>query len=290
VHPAGLSKRWDESFPRESAEDFTLKVMEANPTFSYKFCDKFAMGAGLRLLYADGEVRSYRNIGLGARRDLEGDTTEFGYNLAATLRPTTQWTVSATYRSKVDLDLEGDARLHALDGSTYNGYAAVSVPVPAVLTVATAYTFDRTTVEFAYDKTFWNAYDKLDFNYSYALAGWLAPFDTPVAKNWVNTEAFRIGVTHRCTERLTAMAGFAMDRTPVPDYTLGFELPDADALIYSLGARYRYSDQLDFGLAYLYDHKASRTIPAAAGNLSGINGTFDDGGAHLLSVAAQYKF
>jgi len=291
THPAGLSKRWDAAYPRRSAEDFTLKVTEANPTVSYQFCDRFALAAGARLLYATGEVRSFRDYGGGliARRDLEGDTTEWGYNLALTAKPIEAWTVSATYRSGVNLDLEGDARLAAPAAPPYSGYAAVRVPVPAVLTLATAYTFDRTTVELTYDKTFWNAYDKLDFNYSYALSGNLLAFDNPVPKNWVNTEAYRIGVTHQLNDSWTLMAGFAIDRNPVPDNTLGFELPDADARLYSCGARYKYSDQLDLGVGYLYDDKESRTIPANAGN-STIDGTFTDGGAHLLSVAAQYKF
>ncbi len=289
TNPAGLSKRWDDPFAQQSAKDFTLRVTEANPTVSYRINDYLAVAGGVRFIYASGEVRSFRSLGGGlvASRDLEGDTTEWGYNLAVTAKPTPAWTLAATYRSEIDLDLEGDAVLLAAV-APYSGYATVRVPVPAVLSLATSYTFGRTTVELDYDKTFWNAYNQLDFNYSQPLTGYLLGFDTPVAKNWVNAEAYRIGVSHQVNDQWTLMAGFAIDRTPVPDNTLGFELPDSDSKIYACGARYRWNDRLELGIAYLYNDKESRTVPA--GSNATIDGTFSDGGARLLTLAARYTF
>lgn len=286
VHPYGLSKRWDNAaLPKKTAEEFTLKVFEFNPTISYKINDKFSVAGGARMLYSDGKVKS-NNLNI-ATRDLEGDSTDFGYNLAISYLPCTNVSLGATYRSKVDLTIEGNAKLqNTLVPATYNGYAEVMVPAPAVLTLAAAYTWNDTTFEFNYDKTYWSAYDKLDFNYDSSLHAGLAAFDTPVAKNWVNTDAFRIGITHRCTKELTAMVGFAIDKNPVPDNTLGFELPDSDAKLYSIGAQYRYSDRLVVGAAYLYDDKESRSVT----NSGGINGTFDSAAAHLVTVGLRYDF
>ena len=58
VFPAGLAKRWQDPFPRTFAEEFSLTVVEANPTVSYKFCSYFSAAAGVRLLYGDATVRS----------------------------------------------------------------------------------------------------------------------------------------------------------------------------------------------------------------------------------------
>lgn len=283
VHPFGLSKRWDNAFPRATAEEFTLKVFEFNPTVSYKINDKLSVAAGARMLYSDGKIKSNNN-GL-ATRDLAGDSTDYGYNLALSYLPCQNVSLAATYRSKVNLNIEGDARL-TLGPFSYNGYAEVMVAAPAVLTLATAYTWNKTTFEFNYDKTYWSAYDKLDFNYAANLNPGLAAFDAAVAKNWSNADAFRFGITHRCTKEWTAMAGFAIDKNPVPDSTLGFELPDSDAKLYSLGARYQYNDQLILGAAYLYDDKESRSVT----NSGGINGTFKEMSAHLVTLGAQYTF
>lgn len=303
--PAGLSKRWQDAFPRISAEDFTLKVMELNPSVAWQSCEKFSIAGGVRIIRAEGEVRSYGTVPVPGpttatiRRDLEGETTEYGYNLAATLKPTQELSLSVTYRSKVNLNLEGDATLWSdaipaipLPATTLSRTASVSVPVPAVLNLAAAYTFDKTTVELTYDKTYWSAYENLDFNYNAPLVHpvLVSAFDDAKAKNWSNANTYRIGVTHKCTDKWTAMLGFAIDENPVPDNTLGFELPDSDSKIYSIGTRYKYNDNLDVGIAYLYCDKESRSIPAAAANSSSINGTFDDGGAHMFSLGFQYNF
>ena len=40
---------------------------------------------------------------------MEGDTTEWGWNVALAVKPMEKLNISATYRSKVDLDFEDDA-------------------------------------------------------------------------------------------------------------------------------------------------------------------------------------
>jgi len=287
VIPAGLSKRWDAAYPMATAEEFTLKVYELNPNVSYKINDMISLGAGFRAVYADGTVKSYSSA---ASRDMDGDTTEYGYNLALTVKPVSSLTVAATYRSKIDLDIEGDAILN-VGGIPYRGGANVSVPLPAVLTFGAAYTFGKSTIELVYDKTFWDAYDKLDFNYDTALTFPLSLFDTAIPKNWTNTDSYRIGFTYQVDDKLKLMAGFAIDKTPAPDETLGFELPDSDALIYSIGGQYKKSKNLDFGIAYLYDHKEDRTVANRSLTApTAPNGTFSGNGAHLLTVAMEYRF
>ena len=67
------------------------------------------------------------------------------------------------------------------------------------------------------------------------------------------------------------MAGFAIDKNPVPDQTLGFELPDSDARIYSCGLRYQPTDNLTIGAAYLFDDKESRTVPTNANSITALS-------------------
>ena len=90
-----------------------------------------------------------------ASRNMDGDTTAFGYNLAVTARPVKNMNIALTYRSNMNLDLEGDANLLTsasfVGSPTYSGGAEVSVPLPAVLAIAVSYSFDRLTVELEYD-------------------------------------------------------------------------------------------------------------------------------------------
>lgn len=283
--PAGLSKRWDESYPKRTADEFTLKVIEVNPTASYLVNDQFSVGFGLRGVYTDGVVRSDFPAATTSR-DLSGDSIDFGYNLALSYKPIKDLTLAATYRSKVDLTVEGEATLTGFGGTSYLGRgASVTIPLPASLAIATAYTMDKTTVEFVFERTYWSSYKNLDFNYDYALTGSLATFDTPIAKNWKDVNAYRIGISHQWSDTLKLMAGFAIDKTPVPNNTLGFELPDSDAKLYSVGFEYKLSQNLKMGLAYLYDDKEDKTVSNGT-----VNGTFTDSSAHLLTASLKYKF
>lgn len=291
VAPGGLSKRWDESFGKASAEEFTLKVIEVNPTASYKVSDEFAVGFGLRGVYSDGIVKSNYNA-VSVSRDLTGDSIDFGYNLAMTYKPLSNLSLAATYRSKVDLTVEGEATLTG-GGDIYNGSASVTIPLPASLALAVAYRMDKTTVEFVFERTYWSAYENLDFNYGSALANatLIGSFDNPKDKLWKDVNAYRIGITHQYSDALKLMAGFAIDKNPAPDSTVGFELPDSDAKLYSVGFEYKLDKQMSIGLAYLYDVKEKRSVNNFTGAPSTApSGTFTDAAAHLVTASLKYKF
>lgn len=288
--PAGLAKRWEDPFPKTFSEEFSLKVFDINPSLSYKFCDRFAIAAGARAVFAEGTVKSAGQVASGviASRDLEGDAWEAGYNLALTVRPLEKMNLSVTYRSKVDLGIEGDARLYTSAGpSTYIGDSGVEIPLPAILAVAVSYTFfDRLTVELEYDRTYWSDYEYLDFTYPSALRNPVLAmaFDSPKDKHWQDSDAWRLSASYELNPNLTLMAGFAIDENPVPESTLGFELPDSDALLYSVGVKYKLNQDIELGAAYLYDDKESRDV-----NNGTISGRFDEASAHLFTVGVTYK-
>jgi long-chain fatty acid transport protein len=85
------------------------------------------------------------------------------------------------------------------------------------------------------------------------------------------------------------MLGLAYDETPVPNDTIGFEMPDSDAYIGSIGVRWAVNDELDLGAALLYDEKKERTVTPTADN-HGIDGTFSGSNAILVSLGLGYRF
>ena len=128
--------------------------------------------------------------------------------------------------------------------------------------------------------------ENLDFDYDRSIGGLAPYFDAAKPKNWKDVNAYRIGISHQWSDTLKLMAGFAIDKTPVPSSTLGFELPDSDAKLYSVGFEYKVTQNLKMGLAYLYDDKEERS----ATNSAGVNGKFTDSAAHLLTASFKYKF
>ncbi len=288
--PAGLSKRWDATTPKMTAEEFTLQVIEFNPTVAFALCDTVDFGFGFRVLSTSGVVKASR-AGVYAQ-DMTGSSIDYGYNLALNSHPIPELSLAMTYRSKVDLGVEGNADLYHRGGviqddplPTFAGNysASVSVPVPAVLALAGAYSFTTgTTLELTYERTYWSAYKNLNFDYTNAMAEGF--FGASKPKNWEDTNTYRIGLTQKY-DKWTAMAGIAYDETPVPESTLGYELPDSDAWIVSLGGKYKMDERWTLGLAGLVDMKEDREVHNAS-----INGEFSNAKAYLVTAGIEYKF
>jgi long-chain fatty acid transport protein len=287
VTPAGLSKRWHEQPGKTYAHEFTLETVEVNPSVAVALGEKVSVAAGARLLYSSGVVKSAST----ASRDMSGKSVDYGYNLALSYRPAPAWKMAVTYRSKIDMNVEGDATLYFPDNAdysgtiVYDGEASVTVPLPAALSLAAAYTFgEKTTVEFVYERTFWSVYESLDFDYASSI-GVLSPvFDEEVAKDWVDTNTYRLGVNYM-QGKWTAMAGAVYDETPIPEKTLNFETPDSDAISFSLGGRYRIDETWEIGLAGLYSIRDERSATN-----DNIDGTFRDSRVYLLTAGVEYRF
>ena len=282
VVPGGLTKRWKTSPAKDKAEEFSLTVIEINPTISYAITKSIAIAAGVRIIHSEGVVKSSGTIG----RDMIGESFDYGYNLAFAYKPTKSLDFALTYRSEVDLSEDGTAKLSdATNTVVYDGGASVTVPLPASLSVALAYTLPtKTTVEFVYERNFWSAYSELDFSYAGDIGNLKPYFDDPIKKDWKDTNAYRLGITQDM-DKLTLMAGVVFDETPVPDETVSFELPDSDSLSVSLGVRYDVSKAWNIGMSMLYSMREERTVKN-----DDIDGTFSNSDVLLLGVGVGYKF
>jgi len=280
--PGGLSKRWSDSPAVDKAQEFTLEVVEVNPTAAFKVSEKIAVAVGFRVVYSSGVVKSSSD----ASRDMTGDSFDVGYNLALAYKPTKALEFGVTYRSNIDLHEEGNAKLSIGSAKVYDGGASVTVPLPAALNIAAAYTFESaTTVELVYEKTYWSAYGSLDFDYTSAISPILVPsFDDPIAKDWKDTEAYRLGLTQEL-DGMTLMAGVVLDNSPIPEARMSYELPDSDSVSVSLGGRYDINDKINVGISTLYSMREDRDIKN-----DDIEGTFSNSNVLIVSAGLGYKF
>jgi long-chain fatty acid transport protein len=305
AYPYGLAKEWQQPYPAATTRKFSLLVVEANPSVSYRVSERFSIAGGVRAIYGEGEAKSsitnppFDDLTplSSLTRDVDGDDYGAGYNLAATFRPIPRLSLAATYKSEVTLDLEGDAELRAVAGRTpvarYNGSGNIEVPLPAVFSLAASYSLSDVTIEITWNRTFWSALENLDFEYDQSFLGTVFDgFDRPLRKDWEDSDAVRLGITYQMTKNFVTTLGFAIDNTPVREETLGFELPDSDAYMYCLGLQYNHTEKLGFGLSYMYYHTTSRSVvsQSVGGGLPGIDGTFTDGGAHAVNIGLVYSF
>lgn len=294
TEPYGLAKRWDGIYPEASADKFELQVFEINPTVSYKINKIFSVAAGVRMLYSTATYATDSTLH-GAGLFVNGDATSWGYNLAVSARPDSNSNISVTYRSNVDMDISGNAKFYSSNPLAPSPVAStdgnVTIPAPAVLAVSGAYTFwEKLTVELTWDRTFWSTYKNLDLNFNTTIPPFTTAFGSPIAKNWDDSNAYRIGLTYKATKVTTLMAGFAYDESPIPSKTLGFDLPDSDAYLFSLGARFQVTPQMNLGLGLLYDMKTDRSVNQSPNPALGIDGKFTNSSAFLATVGLSYTF
>ncbi|PSM52127.1 outer membrane transporter (OMPP1/FadL/TodX family) [Campylobacter blaseri] len=302
--PAGLTMKWRDPYPRSLSKLFTVLVIEAAPSISYEINDKLSIAGGVRMLYSKGEARNEvtgaavnprlpKDI-IVAKRDIKGDSIDFGYNLALSYRPTSNLSFGAIYRSKINMTLKGDAQIQSknLTGlPDYDGSASITVPLPAILTLATSYRYNDFTFLFAYDRTYWSALKEFDFNYAVENpAGGI--FDRPVEKNWHDTNTFRFGLAYDYSEKLRLMAGFAIDEKATDNDKVRFELPDTKAYVYSLGGNYKVNEKLDIGVGFLYQDRQKRKVESSDDQVpfNNVVGTFKRSSITFANVSFNYRF
>ncbi len=285
--PYGLAKQWKDPYPALFARKFELEVFDLNPSVAYKVNDYFSLAGGARMIVSTAQAEfggTRPDNGMTYDINLDGDYgVDWGWNLALALKPNENSNISATYRSNVTLNLSGDVNANLM-GMGIATSGDTELPAPAVFTLAGAYTWNALTIELVWDRTFWSEYEDLNLDFGNPMLEG-SPFGAAMPKNWDDTDAFRISAAYDFNDAFTGMLGFAVDSNPAPDETVGFQLPDSDAMLFSIGGRYNINERSSFGLGFLYDYKDSRKVI----NREAV-GEFENAAAFLLSAGFSYKF
>ena len=146
---------------------------------------------------------------------------------------------------------------------------------------------DQLTLEFDAEWTGWSSFDKLDIHFDNPQ---LSAFNNkPSPKNWKDVWAFKLGAQYALNKKLDLRAGYAFDESPIPDSTLGPDLPDTDRHNLSFGMGL-HNDFATLDLAYMWVKFVDRTSNNQDNALlTGQNGTFKSD-AHLFGASVTVKF
>jgi len=296
---SGFEQQWKSNIQQLTAKSTSITTTELNPVFSYKVNDFISIGGGVRAIYSDGKVVNQGGIPIPIApgmsqssevfRKMSGNGYSFGYNLALTLKPIENLKLAVTYRSKTVTELTGHVNMSSsLDNTTYVGKGRVDFTMPAIMYIGLAYTFDKTTLELVYNRLKWSNYKTLHFKVDDIIVSPIlnAAFNTPIMKQWKDSESYRIGITHQFDNKLSLMVGLTYDKSPVPDETISFDLLDTDYLVIGLGAKYQLDKNYTFGLAMLKAEGKKRHI---SNNAGAIEGNFKRS-TTLFNLSLSYSF
>ncbi len=234
-----------------------------------------------------------------------------GYNLAASLKLTEKTTLALTYRSKTHFNMKGKLNANSevplgnmigfANGVNMNANLNLSTDIPDIIRLGLAHQFEKLLAEFVYEHTFWNKADIFEFQYSnqvftdpttgqtitndLILGGVTAADYSAVAmgRGWRNSNAFRLGLTYLYSPKLKLMGSLAYDATPVPQGKNRFGIPDANAYMLGIGARYDlWDNRADVGIAY--------SLALKDNTRSFIQSKDGLGQLHLLTLGLKYRF
>lgn len=324
--PFGLSTEWDDDYEGRylgtSAEVFTTNI---NPAISFRVNDKFSVALGVDVLYLDATLKSKVNQtavytltdlqlsgGMGGAlpplsaplndidQKFEGDGWGAGYNLGMLYKATERISIGATYRSHIDVNIDGDASFTGVNPilaaafPDTDGDADIRLPQQATAAVAVK-PLDNLVVEVGVRWEDWESTDDLTIEFDSPVFGQPASI-TPRA--WNSTWTYNIGGQYRLNETVAINAGYLYGQNAVPSSTFEPLIPDADAHLFTLGTDLTFGPWTVSG-AFGYEHHEDRDKTNQLGDLPGsilagqavgtANGTYETD-IYLVGLSLGYKF
>ena len=273
--PFGLKTDYDSDWVgRYNAIKSDLITVNINPSIAYKLNDRASVGFGVSALYADGELTNALDVGLGdfvsairagtspslpwypgavgtstydSEAKLTGNDWGYGWNVGLLLEPTAVTRFGLHYRSKIDLDIKGDAKI---TGPVLNRKEDAVLPLnlPASAS-ASVYHDINDRVALMLDVTWTNWDEVQEIRVKTDSGQRLSTWD------WDDTIRVAVGGSYRYNNTWLFRTGLAWDETPIPNDSLRSPVvPGNDRTWLTLGANYRYTKQIsfDFGYAHLF--------------------------------------
>lgn len=276
--------------------------VEANLNAAYQLTESVSIGGGVRYIDAEGSfgaVSARDVVLLGVSKGdtlkyMEGDDTAWAWQVGTAWQINENNRIGFTYKSEVDLKLEGTANGHGflLGQPTTKTPGSMNLALPATAELASFHQLnDKLAIHASINWTDWSSFEKLEANLSDRTAPVLIK-----EENWEDNMRYAIGATYQVDSKLVLRTGVAYDESAVSEEHRTATIPETDRLWLSLGAGYQWSEQLNFdaGFTYIFakDAKMYETDPGfGAGDTFG--GAFEGevtGSIWLIGVQANYTF
>ncbi len=308
--PFGLSNKWGNDYEgRYLGTSGEMTSFNINPALSYRITDQLSLAAGLDMVYVDTELSSMVNqsaVGTLLPSELGGPLAEilpdveqnfsgegwgYGFNLGALFKATDRVSIGMAYRSKVDVDLDGDLSFANVDPRLTlllpNSIASAGITLPAQFTTGIAFKAnDGLLIEVGARWEDWDANDKLFLDVEFGT-------DITQIRNWHSTWAYNIGANYKLSEKVALNFGYLYGENAVPDSTFEPIIPDSDAHLFTIGSDLTCGSWTLSG-AFGYEYHDSRNKTNTLGDPFGTpettaNGEYDTD-IYLVGLSLGYKF
>ncbi|EPM5583195.1 outer membrane protein transport protein [Vibrio vulnificus] len=287
---------------------------EANLNLAYQLNEQFSIGGGVRYIIAEGSFGATapkNNIVdkhpiTGAPISLpqgttlkymEGDDTAWGWQVGSAWQINENHRVGFTYKSEVELKLEGHAEGvgfgfgTTIPKSRDNGYMYLTLPATAELASFHQLT-EKLAMHASFNWTDWSSFEKLEAHMETA--------GTQMVKEeyWEDNYRFAVGATYQLQPKLALRTGIAYDTSAVSDKNRTITIPETDRTWLSVGATYDWTQNFTLDAGFTYIIAKDAPIKESRGYESddkaqAIGGQFvgeTTGNVWLIGVQANYRF
>jgi len=222
----------------------SVLFLNINPTVAFPVHESVYIGIGLNVVYSQLELKALNGVpppappGTIVQSEGEGDGGGIGGNIGVTWLPTARQRVAVTYRSRVDIDYEGDFE--------------TTIKYPNIIGLGYGIQLtDDIQLETQVEWLQWSVNDTQPF-----VAGGTS---RPIVNNWDDTFTFGFGGSWAVADALVVRAGYAFIPSPIPDARVTPLLADEDRHALSLGLGYAFgSHGVDLAYTFsIYDDRDS---------------------------------
>lgn len=289
--PFGSSVVWGDDWSgRNLIQDISLQAIFFQPTVSYKISEKLNVGLGL--IYATGAVEINRAIpapiGENNSVNLKGNTASYGYNFGIHYQATEKLTVGVTYRSEIEMELEGGDADFSVDPALRSNFPDTkfdaTLPLPSTTTLGIAYqASEKLLLSVEGSLVGWSTYESLDFDFEDNTES-LEDSENP--RNYEDAIIVRAGAQYSVNDKLDARLGVYYDQSPVTDEYFNPETPSTDNLGITAGLSYNVSEKFTVDAAFLYIYGMERESEYKPANFGGKY----QSRSYIPSIGLNYKF
>ena len=268
--PWGLGTRYNKEWAgRYYAVESKLITANIAPSLAYRVNSELVLSAGAQIQYAKGTLSNaidFGTIGLtfGGQPGLQdgfvefnADDWAFGYVLGALWQPSDEVSLGASYRSKLEHNLQGKvdfslgasgmgAALSGFSGAFIDTSGSTDLTMPALASIGGALKLSpQVTLLAEIGYTQWSELRELRVKFA-------NPFqpDNVQLYNWKDTWLGAIGLRYQPTPDWTFRTGIAFDESPTTDATRDPRIPDASRTWLAFGIEHKLTERTSLQVGY----------------------------------------
>ena len=313
--PFGLSTKYDDAYAgRYIAYAGEIKTLNINPVLAYRVNEKLSIAVGLDIMYLDATLKNKINQNAVVTmltatptngfddidQKFSGEGWGHGANLGLVYKITDNLSFGATYRTPVDIAIDGRATFNNVDPSIAPFFSSAAggadLRMPAQSSAGLAYKISPDfIIEAGVRWEDWESTNELKIEFDTPILG---QNSSVLPRDWTATWAYNLGGHYQLNESFALNAGYFFGENAIPSSSFEPMIPDADAHLFTLGCEWllrNWQIAVAFGYEMHKERDKNNDLGDSIGTLvmgapvSTAQGQYNSD-LYLLGLSLGYKF